>query len=81
MSYQPQVRSAIWTTLVLLVGVAATNTLAAPKYSAVARTDQQQTAARPRRPHLRVSHEAWTTNRWTRVDSTDNRDLSASRST
>ncbi|HEV2836539.1 MAG TPA: hypothetical protein VGW58_14545, partial [Pyrinomonadaceae bacterium] len=45
MSYQPRVRSAIWTTLVLLfVAVSATAALAAPKFADVIRVDEQNSA-------------------------------------
>ena len=66
MSYQPRVRSAIWTTLVLLlVCTPATSSLAAPKYAdAAARFDdpnsaQQSLAAAPTpTPPLGMSHGA-----------------------
>lgn len=49
MPYQPRVRSAIWTTLVLLLVSVSTSALAAPKYSdavrAVQQNSTQQTAA------------------------------------
>ena len=88
MSSQPRVRSAIWTTLVLLlVAVSAPGALAAPKFSDVVATaaeqnaTQQNLAAAPApTPPAGISRAAPRNSR-SRAGSTDNQVSSVSRST